>query len=237
MRGAERLQRHGIGFHAIAVVTADALSHAKEIFDFFVGAGIETVGFNIEETEGVHETSPLSDEGLRGRVKEFFQSLYDLPKASPGQLRIREFDRAFSAIAAANTDNAEAAARHNQQVLPFGILSVDYTGNVTTFSPELLGTNSPNYGSFQFLNLASQELEDMLDNPRFYQVATDVLEGVRQCAKTCPYFMFCGGGAPANKCFENGSFATTETSYCRYTIQMPLQIALADLENELGLTP
>ena len=26
---------------------------------------------------------------------------------------------------------------------------------------------------------------------------------------------FCGGGSPGNKFFENGSFASTETSYCK----------------------
>jgi len=30
--------------------------------------------------------------------------------------------------------------------------------------------------------------------------------------------MFCGGGAPANKFYENGCFASTETLKCRTTV-------------------
>ncbi|MDF2973971.1 MAG: putative arylsulfatase regulatory protein, partial [Microvirga sp.] len=46
---------------------------------------------------------------------------------------------------------------------------------------------------------------------------------------------YCGGGAPANKLFENGDFATTETLYCRLTKQTLLEVVLADLERSLGL--
>lgn len=59
------------------------------------------------------------------------------------------------------------------------------------------------------------------------------MTGVEKCRAECAYFGACAGGAPANKYFENGSFATTETRYCRYAIQVPTQLVLQDLEEAM----
>jgi uncharacterized protein len=53
--------------------------------------------------------------------------------------------------------------------------------------------------------------------------------------QTCAYYGYCGGGAPANKYYENGSFATAETIFCKYSVKLPLDIVLNDLEAELGV--
>jgi hypothetical protein len=36
--------------------------------------------------------------------------------------------------------------------------------------------------------------------------------------------------APVNKLYENGSFASTETAYCRNVVMAPLRLMLASLE-------
>ena len=43
----------------------------------------------------------------------------------------------------------------------------------------------------------------------------EVAEGVEACARSCPYFPLCRGGAPSNKLAERGSFDVTETMNCR----------------------
>jgi uncharacterized protein len=40
----------------------------------------------------------------------------------------------------------------------------------------------------------------------------------------------CGGGAPVNKLFENGSFMGTETSYCTLTQMVPTDLVLEAYE-------
>ncbi len=50
------------------------------------------------------------------------------------------------------------------------------------------------------------------------------------CREGCAYFPFCGGGAPANKHFENGTFASTETLSCRLHLKVCLDVTLALLE-------
>ena len=45
-----------------------------------------------------------------------------------------------------------------------------------------------------------------------------------------PYFAFCGDSAPANKFFENGTFASTETMSCRLQKKVCLDVVLDWLE-------
>lgn len=233
MKGVETLRRHGIDFHAIAVITDEALDYPDEIFNFFLANEIQRVGFNIEEVEGVNRTSTLNGESVEERVRHFFNRMYYRQKSSGGKVKIREFDRAYQAIAL-GTD-ADQAYKQNDQVVPFGIISVDCEGRFSTFSPELLGMSDADHGDFFFGDVRTYDILDARKGDKFRRVSAEVEAGVRLCAETCQYFSYCGGGAPANKYYENGSFATAETMFCRYTIKLPLDIVLADLEESLGL--
>src|SRR4051794_23071019 len=65
LRGVHRLQQHGVPFGVIAVLTNFTLDYPEEFFNFYREHGIERVGFNIDEIEGVHtETSFRNDEAL-----------------------------------------------------------------------------------------------------------------------------------------------------------------------------
>ena len=69
---------------------------------------------------------------------------------------------------------------------------------------------------------------------KFRRLNTDIQAGVALCKHTCEYFSLCGGGAPSNKYFENHSFRSTETLYCRLTHKVLVDIILADIEASLG---
>ncbi len=117
-----------------------------------------------------------------------------------------------------------------QENKPWAIVNVDCEGNFGTYSPELLGLSGPRHGSFALGNVASDSLEAILASARFLSLEEEIGRGVEQCRQTCPYFAFCGGGAPANKFFEKGTFATTETLFCRLHKQVCLDVTLTLLE-------
>jgi sulfatase maturation enzyme AslB (radical SAM superfamily) len=50
------------------------------------------------------------------------------------------------------------------------------------------------------------------------------------CRERCEYFSVCGGGEPVNKLAENGTFASTETAYCRLTKMRATDLVLDALE-------
>lgn len=236
MKNVELLRKHGIDFHVIAVITEQALGFADEVFEFFLNHDIRRVGFNIEELEGTNQTSSLMNNSIHERLVAFFRRIYELQKKSDGAIDVREFDRAYRAIALAPLYDKQNTVIRNDQVEPFGIISIAHDGSVSTFSPELLGLKSSEYGDFCFGNVQNDRIDEIITTSKFQRVSKDIKAGVSLCARDCEYFSFCGGGAPSNKYYENGSFVSAETMFCRYTVKTPIDIVLEDLESSLGIS-
>ena len=234
MRGVACLVRNAISFHAIAVVTAASLPHADAIFDFFLAEGFREVGFNIDELEGARRQSSLGGEH-EPAFERFLQRVLERSRASAGRLRIREVDEAGKAILHGLPVVEIGGKRypHNAQVVPLEIVSVDHAGNFSTVSPELIGQRRSEYGDFVFGNVLTDSLTSVFANLHFATMYQQVMAGVERCQRECQYFDLCGGGAPANKLYENGAFDTAATTYCRNVVMTPLRLMLADLEQQL----
>ena len=121
-----------------------------------------------------------------------------------------------------------------QETTPFAIVSVDCDGNFSSFSPELLGLPSAEYGDFVLGNVHTHGFAAAAQSPRFAAIDAAIGAGIARCRQTCGYFRLCGGGAPANKYFENGSFDSAETLFCRFTRQSMLDVLLDKLETVPG---
>ena len=218
MRGVRRLQRAGIEFTAICVLTREALLQPRRIFDFFAELGVREVGFNIEELEGSHASTSIGFEEARDLYYSFMAEVIALREGSG--MRVRELD-SFGGLL-----KHGSAVEIGPQCTPLRIVSIDYRGNLSTFSPELLGADTKPYGPLVFGNVNDGGIEDMLSSAAFQAAYADILAGVEACRAACGYFGVCGGGAPANKLFERGSFAATETIYCRTQIQALTDVLL-----------
>lgn len=144
MRGAQFLREHGIDFHVIAVISADSLDHADAIFHFFRELGVRELGFNVEELEGDHASSSLNGEAALDKMEKFWQRLYELQEAAGGAVEVREFRRATNAILGAKIDAPwQDLAQHNDQVVPFRIISVDRKDECPPTHPSYLGFTIP----------------------------------------------------------------------------------------------
>lgn len=235
MQGIERLQRAGIDFDAIAVVTDASLERADAIVDFCLAAGIPAIGFNVDEQEGVRTTSSLA--GADASVEGFFERVFERAADVPERLRVRELHEALGRVAAGLpvVTVAGHAMPANPQVIPFATTTIDCTGRFSCFSPELIDQRHADYGSFDFGNVLHGRMIDALATDRFAAVFDDILAGNDACRAACPYFSLCGGGSPVNKLNERGSFRAAETRYCRQTIQTPVELAMQALEAGLEL--
>src|SRR5437764_12124000 len=183
MKGVAALRRHGIDFHVIAVITEQSLAYPDEIFNFFLEHQMQRVGFNIEEIEGANQASTLAQADVAQKIWDFLQRMYWWQKSTDGVVKIREFDRAYRAIA-----QGAKPAVYNDQVTPFSIISVDCDGNLSTFSPELLGAQSSTYGDFCFGNIATDDLASISQRDKFKHALKDIQAGLRLCAETCDYY-------------------------------------------------
>jgi len=231
LRGMQLLRDYEIFFDVITVLTSTSLDYPDELFDFYMEHGVTSVAFNVEEIEGPHVTSSLSGSGVESRFRRFYSRFMDLALAADPPLRVREFDSAHNSVS-----YRQPPDMRTQECRPFAILNVDYEGNFSTYSPELLGLSSPRHGSFVLGNVAQASLESVLTMPRFLALDDEIRRGVDLCQETCRYFPFCGGGPPGNKFFENGDFATTETLSCRLHKQATFDVALDKLEQLKAMT-
>jgi uncharacterized protein len=237
LRGMHRLREHGIGFHAIAVVTAATLAQPDAFVDFFEAEGVHELGCNFDEAEGLHARSSLA--GREAAHAAFLARLLERTSASGCQLRIREFAQAQQLIAQGLPSQAWRG-RHwpdNAQTLPFALVSVAHDGGFGTFSPELLGQRSAEFGDFVFGNVHRESYLDSSTGAAFMRAWQAIVRGTQGCEAACAHFAFCGGGAPANKLYENGDFASTETLYCRSVLKRPFDAVLARLERASAGAP
>jgi uncharacterized protein len=225
MRGIRCLQERGIDFHVITVLTRAALEHPDALFDFYVESGIRRVGFNVEEIEGTNTTSTMALENVEDELRRFLTRFLERMDRSTAPLEVRELHGLQRFIA-----SGQAPLERNQENTPMRILSVDWQGNVTTLSPELLGLRDAAYGSFVLGNVLRDEIDAIEAGPQFRRMVEDVEEGVALCRRTCPYFGVCGGGSPSNKISENGSFRSAETLHCRLTRKVVVDVVLDHLE-------
>ena len=236
VKGVALLAENNIPYHAIAVVNEKSLEDPAGFFNFFYTNGFYELGLNIEEIEGVHHQSTVFADGNFERVKAFYATVFDLYSKSDKHMRIREFDRSLMAIVREpGTTDIRKLNPETHQNVPFGILSIDYLGNFSTFSPELIGQVAPGYNNFIFGNVLETGFLQNNHPKELDRLTREINNGVAKCKKECSFFSVCGGGAPANKFFENGTFNSSETNYCRYNIQVPTELVLSYMEEKLSL--
>jgi uncharacterized protein len=206
-------------FHTISVLSRDSLDAADEMYEFFAGEGIDHVCFNVEESEGQHVSDMLAVTDVRARFRAFLARFWQLARASDRVKFVREVDTMISVIFRPND-----APFRNQQVEPLAMLNMDCHGNVSTFSPELLGYKDAEYNDFVIGNINTDSMEQIRDSRWLAAMQRDIDAGVAACRANCEYFSICGGGAPMNKLTENGSFNSSQTVFCSL-----IQMAAADV--------
>lgn len=224
LNGMRKLQDHGIDFSVITVLTYDALEFPDELLDFYTEQRITRVGFNIEELEGANLHSSLGVGDSEQRFRRFLKRLIRLSHQRGWPVHFRELEQFLALLIRRETVGA------NQQTDPMRILTVAWNGTTGTFSPELLGTTASGYPpGFAIGNLDKQDISDMAVAEPFLALAGDVAAGVDRCRSECSYFNYCGGGAPANKVFENGTLASSETMFCRLMRKATIDVVLEDI--------
>jgi uncharacterized protein len=224
--GIRLLRRTSVPFHVISVLSSESMSAPREMFDFYVEEGIREVCFNVEESEGEHVSHSFSDPGIEAAYYRFLSEFWRLSTAHPGQIDfIREIEHAITQVI-----RPDGTPLSNQLIEPFAVTSMDWGGNISTFSPELLGLKNDDYHDFLLGNINHDVLVDLPHRPNFMRMLEDIQEGVRMCQQTCQYFSVCGGGEPVNKLAENGTFASTETKYCRVTKMQATDLVLDSID-------
>jgi uncharacterized protein len=227
MKGIGLLKHNGVPFHTICVLTKFSLNYPEELFAYFQSIGTQCVCFNVEEVEGVHTTSTMSGADVAELFRKFLRKFLSL--SIPAKMMVREFSSLRSLILSGIYDEVNGLST------PYAVLSVAANGDYGTFSPELLTMKHDAYPDFIFGNVHEGDFIQMLDSENFRKVHSAIEAGIEKCRSLCGYFALCGGGAPSNKIFENGTFDSTETTFCRCSKQAVIDVVLPMVENQVDL--
>jgi uncharacterized protein len=219
--GIRMLRAAKVPFHVISVLSQGGMKAPQEMLDFYLSEGIDNICFNVEESEGDHVSGLFAAGDAQGSFKRFLSDFWRLARQSGRVQFIREIDGMLPRVF-----RPDQSVMKNSQVEPFGMLNVDCHGNVSSFSPELLGLKHADYNDFIIGNINTDSLEDMRVGAPMSAMLRDISAGVDACRESCEYFSVCGGGAPVNKLAENGSFRTTRTSFCGLTQMVPIDLIL-----------
>jgi uncharacterized protein len=216
-RAIARLRAAGYPFDVCAWVTHRSFTHAQQLLPLFADLGARSVGFETA-CEGCAANDPCErDETWDAFWRELVLSAGSLSREMP----VREVGEALLRLAG---DLGEMQDRF----VPLRFLTCDGVGNLSTFSPGLLGVDAPLRDKFVFGTVNRLErLEDMLANIALRRTRDDIAAGVAACEASCDYFAVCGGGEPAQKLREHGSLRASETRHCRRWIQAPARLTMA----------
>jgi uncharacterized protein len=252
LNGISVLTKLEIPFHVICVLTRESLEYPDEIYDFFADLDILQLCFNIEEIEAANKLSSLavnpldtekayrlfmaqilkrskSAKSVNSESDSSTSGKYKTDVVINANMRIRELDDVIKALRYPGFANLKG----NSQNLPGKILSIAWDGHFSTFSPELLGQSTLDYGDLVIGNINSDDIPPQHERTNYARQREAIRAGVEKCKATCSYFDLCLGGAPSNKLGETGRFDTSETLYCKLTKQAVIDVVLEELDHAL----
>lgn len=224
-KGINLLNKNDISFSSICVLSKSSLQYPKQIFQFFKSIKTKSVGFNIEEIEGINKSSSIDLMSDVSIYIDFLNTFYDLLETDP-VFEQRELKKYTHSILFKKEIG-------NGLVQPLNTITIDKEGNFTPFSPELLSTNDRYYDNFKIGNIKTDSFLKLNESEKFNLIFSDISTGVEMCKQSCEYFEVCGGGAPSNKLHENGTFKSTETLYCKFNVKLVNEVILERIENNL----
>jgi uncharacterized protein len=231
MAGIKFLKVHGVPFSTISVIRSEALDSADEIMDFFDEHEIYDIAFNIDEKEGINTTSSFDGPNAIERYKKFLSRVIERINISGGKFKVREVWVMTRSILLGSHTPA------NNTNVPFRIINVLSNGDFATYCPELITASAVGSRSFIIGNVHTASFDDAAAGERLSTLRAEIERGVAQCRASCEYFQVCGGGSPANKFFETGSFDVSETLCCRVQIKATADVVAEHMRREVADWP
>ena len=227
LEGMRRLRERGIPFHVISVLTRASLDYPDELFDFYRAEGIRRVGFNALRRSRPKPSSTIANTAGY-RTGPFSRPFYDADQraAAPLQVlpvrKIRTQRRpALSCRRAAASRSSEDAAGHPECRLRRELQHL------------LAGTAGPLQRPLWHLH--AREHHDRFAHRRDGIAAAcneyrlTLPRGVERTGRPAPLI---AAARREQEYFENGSFDSTETMYCRLSCQTIIDVVLDELGND-----
>ena len=201
MQGMDALDRRGIKYNVIAVVTRRTLANPEAFLDFFFNRRRSLTDFHINVL-----ASPIADGGDlqygstdRSTFCQFYRRVFawwEAKRTAGEDFPIRNLSQTLERLEMYGRPNAPCYVRETSA--PLRSLNLDTAGNLTTFYAGLdIATEADRYGDGAGLSLGNircSSLADMLRSSKLAMMVDDFNSSHRWCAEKCEYFSVCPGG-------------------------------------------
>lgn len=213
-------------FGCLAVVGENSLRNPLELIEFFhKEIGISSVGFNIEDIDGINTKTSFGEDRESNRkairrelVEPFYNEIFDYWWPVRDQLSIREFSDVLRT--ASRIKKNPDYKRVPDIARPLGIITVGRDGSITTFAPEFASAFQDELDIFVIGNvLEIDSLKSLEKSPKFLNLVSEVMKGVSACEKECDYYSLCGSSHVSNRYFEYKDFSRPDTFTCEMMVQ------------------
>jgi len=239
VEGMELLRKNKVRFQIFATITPHTLDYPNEFFDFFYQYR-HIISNHIQLNPTYYLTEHNKNAFSLGfqeekRFQLFLKTILELSKTSEEPLVFKNFHRMLSLIH--HLPQTMDEVKNIVPRAPIQILNIDSKGNISSFLP-LLGMRQAEptniYGDqngFILGNIFYEELQDIIQSPKFLKMCEDFSSSEQACQDNCHYFPVCGGGDAVLKLMQNGTFNSTETPECRIAVQSFVDVLVEDILN------
>jgi uncharacterized protein len=224
------LTEHKIAHHVIAVLSDAALNDPDSFYYFFKELGVRELCLNAVESEGEGVAPFLLESSIQDRVEAFFFRLWQLVAADEDPIWIRELAHAQSAI----WGGADRPLL-SQEMSPGRVITVLWDGRVLPYTPGFATVREGDIDRFVIGNLVQGPLSVVYDRENWSRLFGAVSGLARQCMSGCEYYSVCGGGSPAHRWAEHGTFdGDFATQTCRVSVQAKMRGILRGIADTIS---
>jgi uncharacterized protein len=225
MTGIDRLKAHGLPFSVVSVVSHETIGRAGELLAFLDALGPASVGINIEERENANQERPLVS---RDQATAFWRDVIAYLRGNSG-LQVREITQISRYL---TRKHAGEDPRPPTEPVP----TVAFDGDVVVASPEFAGATAPEHDDFVVGNILRTPLNEIVRRLPEVGYVRQFAAGLVACRASCSFWEYCGGANnAANRYYEHGSLAGTETAHCRNSRQTPVAAMLELVDEDTTL--
>ncbi|MDY4366490.1 radical SAM protein [Pectobacterium brasiliense] len=205
MKGLEKLLAHGITPSVICVLNKTYLSRPDVYYEFFKELGVRMVSINFPEAEGANSHTLGGNRNSYDDYKNFIE-FFLCRRECENSVKILQVENIIKKM-----EDIYKYSTSLEENIPLRILSVDWKGMISTFSPELQGVTCLKYNDFHVANAFSWS---GLDIGLINGIHNEIKDGINKCKSECKYFSLCGGGRPSGKFFHHGKFSVSTHESC-----------------------
>ncbi len=195
VEGIGKLQKAGISFSILAVLTKKSLQKAKEIYDFFSDSGFERFDF-LPSVEIDNDGNIIPGSLDKGDFANFMGEIFDIWfSRDDSRISIRYFEQFLAVF----FGNSPSLCKMNGTCQEY--ITIDYNGDVYSCD------NFIGYPDLKFGNLSEKSLKEIINTNKVSGIKQLLSQPHLEC-QGCFAYRYCNGGCNKYRYIQARNFSS-----------------------------